>query len=142
MPPGRKVKVNLVRDGSNRTVNITLEKRPGETDVVASAEPAEETTAEELGVRIATITDEERRRYRLEDVDGVVVTAVKSGSPAERAGLQRGVVILEVDSKAISSASDFENAIEKLKKSKKGAALLRLQRGSVKQFSALKLDAE
>lgn len=142
LPPGRKVKVNLVRDGSNRTVNITLEKRPGETDVVASAEPAEETTAEELGVRIATITDEERRRYRLEDVDGVVVTAVKSGSPAERAGLQRGVVILEVDSKAISSASDFENAIEKLKKSKKGAALLRLQRGSVKQFSALKLDAE
>ncbi len=143
LPPGYKLKVKLVRDGSNKNFTVTLGKR-GEEQTVAAVEPEEEvSTAEALGVRVASITNDTRERFRLSDgVSGVVVTAVKPGSPAERAGLQPGVVVLELDNKKISSPKDFENKIGAVKKSKKGAALMRLQRGSTKQYSALKLDAE
>ncbi len=143
LPPGRKMKVKLIRGGEPKTITVTLGKREEEDSVASITPEVEESTAEELGLRVSSLTDENRERYRIADnVNGVVVTAVKPGSPAETAGLQPGVVVLEIDSKKIQSPKDFENKIGAVKKSKKGAALLRLQRGSVKQFSALRLDAE
>ena len=142
-PPGRKVKMKIVRNGKNRDLTVTLGKRDEEQTVAAGPAEIQESVAKELGVRVSTITPELRSRYRLdEDASGVVVTAVKSGSAAEDAGLQSGVVISEVENQKIRSPSDFETRIEAAKKSKKGAALLRLQRGTVKQYSALKLDKD
>jgi len=144
MPPGRTVKVKVVRDGADRTLTVTLGKRDEEQSVTAAEDDfPDESTAQELGVRVSTITDENRQRYRLDDnVRGVVVTAVKPGSPAARSGLQTGVVILELDNQPVTSVRDFEKKIDKIKNSDKAAALMRLQRGSVKQYSALKLGDE
>ncbi|MEM1191792.1 MAG: Do family serine endopeptidase [Pseudomonadota bacterium] len=140
-PPGRKIKIGLVRDGRTRNVTVTLGKRD-EEQTIAALDPSvpEESVERELGVRISSITPALRERYRLdEDATGVVVTAVKAGSAAEEAGLRTGVVIAEVENQKIRSPGDFEDRIAAAKKSSKGAALLRLQRGTVKQYSALKL---
>jgi len=145
-PPGRKVKVDLLRNGSKKKLTVVLGERTADA-LTANAGPQfeeeESSTVEDLGVRVTTITDEARSRYRLPDeVKGVVATAVKPGSPAEQAGIRPGVVILEVNYEAVSSPKDLESKIEEARKNKKDAALLRLQRGTNKSYSALRLDDE
>ncbi len=143
-PPGRKVKLRLIRDGATKNLTVTLGERNDDPQVAQiTPEIEEETSAETLGVRVSNLTAETRERFRIpQDAEGVVVTGVKPNSPAQRAGLQPGVVILEVANQKISSPSELEKQLEKAKKAKKSTALLRLQRGSVKQYGALRLDDE
>jgi serine protease Do len=70
----------------------------------------------------------------LDDLDGVLITTVEPGSPAEEAGLRRGDVILEVNQEAVSDVGEFGEAIEN---SEKGALLL-VRRGDAEIFVPLK----
>ncbi len=142
-PPDHKIKVSVVRDGKTRHLSITLGKRDDEQQVASNDNSPSESTAENLGVRVSSLTDANRMRYRIpDDAEGVVVTAVKPNSPAERTGLAPGVVIAEVDNEQVTSPRDFTKKIETVRKAGKGAALLRLQRGDIRQYAALRLDDE
>jgi serine protease Do len=62
---------------------------------------------------------------------------VKPGGAGADAGLQPGVVILQVDGAAVSSTAALKKMLADAKKSGKEAVLLRLQVGEAKQFRAL-----
>ncbi len=63
------------------------------------------------GQEISTLT---ARALGLRSTEGVIVTHVESGSPADEAGLQRGDVILEMDGLALRGASDANAKIRSL----------------------------
>jgi len=69
------------------------------------------------------------------DQGGVVVTNVVDGGPADRAGLRRGDVILEVNRQAVKSPDDVKKTIEKMKPG--DMALLRVKRGDQASFFAI-----
>jgi serine protease Do len=54
-----------------------------------------------LGIGIQPMTKELAETFKLDSTDGVVVVSVEPGSPAEKAGLQVGDVILEYNGKRI-----------------------------------------
>ncbi len=54
-----------------------------------------------LGVNIAPVTDQAAAAFGLEDVRGVFAQSLVADGPAERAGLQHGDVIFEVDGKKV-----------------------------------------
>jgi serine protease Do len=56
-----------------------------------------------LGVSIQPLTPELAKSFGLNDSKGVLVASVTDGSPAERAGLKPGDVILKYDGKAVDS---------------------------------------
>jgi serine protease Do len=64
-----------------------------------------------LGVSVATVTPTIQQYYRLAVDAGALVTSVSSGSPASKAGLRAGDVIIKVDNSDISSATDLTTAI-------------------------------
>ncbi|MGE5508766.1 MAG: trypsin-like peptidase domain-containing protein [Chitinophagales bacterium] len=66
---------------------------------------------------------------------GVLVMDVVPGSPAEKAGLQRYDVVLEINRDKVNSADQFVNAIRKLKIGST-AALLVLRDGSTRLVTA------
>jgi S1-C subfamily serine protease len=66
-----------------------------------------------LGVDISTLTPALRQQYGFTPTSGAVVLTVISGSPAGKAGLQQGDVIVAVDGTAITTAEDLQNAIQK-----------------------------
>ncbi|MGH7769939.1 MAG: PDZ domain-containing protein, partial [Candidatus Binatia bacterium] len=72
----------------------------------------------------------------LERAEGVVITAVEPGSPADDAGLRRGDIILEVDRKAVRKVADFRKAAGEIKKGK--GVLFLVRRGENTLFLALK----
>jgi putative serine protease PepD len=66
-----------------------------------------------LGVDITTLTSALRQQYGFTPTSGVVVLSVVAGSPAAKAGLQQGDVIVDINGTAITSAESLQNEIQK-----------------------------
>ena len=143
LAPGEKVKMKILRDKKERNITVTLGERGGDDQVAQNDEPAndDDLLADEVGVRTVSLDDDLRAQYRVPDnVDGVLVTGVRPGSPAEEAGLRRGAVILQVDGEEVTSRGALANKIDNAVKAGKDAVLIRMQLGGGRQFGALSLD--
>ncbi|WP_154222621.1 Do family serine endopeptidase [Marinicella rhabdoformis] len=62
-----------------------------------------------LGLEVQNLTPRLVAAFDLEDDQGVMVTAVNQGSPADRAGIQAGDVITQINGQVIRSQKQFEN---------------------------------
>ena len=68
-----------------------------------------------LGVDITTLTPALRQQYGFTPTSGAVVLSVVSGSPASKAGLQQGDVIVDINGNAITSADDLQKVVQQSK---------------------------
>jgi len=114
--PGSKANFDVWRDGSKRSVAVTVgELKP---EQVASAKPAsqagEDTGKLGLGLRQAE--------------EGLVVEKVSG--PAARAGIQRGDVVVAVNGKRLKSVAELRSATAKAK----GTVALLVKRGDQSIF--------
>ena len=66
-----------------------------------------------LGVDITTLTPALRQQYGFTPTAGAVILNVIAGSPAGKAGLQQGDVIVDIDGTPITSSQGLQNLIEK-----------------------------
>jgi serine protease Do len=131
-PVGKAVDVTIIRKGKEEKKSVTLgrlddtdKKQASLTkkdDDLPEAKPAITKT---LGLGLAGLSDDLRKRYKIKDkVKGVVITEIENGSAASEKRLQPGMVIVELQQQAVSSAADFKTRVEKLKKDGKKAAVL------------------
>ena len=109
-PVGRQVPVTVVREGKKVALNVTVAQmdEPGQP-VVAQAEEAKGP----LGLTVETVTPSIAKELKLSEPRGVIVRGVRSGSPAENAGIRAGDVITEVDRQAVADAAQMKRALEK-----------------------------
>jgi serine protease Do len=88
------------------------------------------------GISVDSLTSETARRLNLPPgVRGVVVTDVDPDSGAADAGLRRGDMIEEVNRQPVTSAGEFEAALQKASKQ---SVLLRVRRGDRASFVVVK----
>jgi len=66
-----------------------------------------------LGVDITTLTPALRQQYGFTPTSGVVILDVLSGSPADKAGLQQGDIIVAIDGTTVTSGTQLQSAIQK-----------------------------
>jgi S1-C subfamily serine protease len=64
-----------------------------------------------LGIQYIEMGEQLAAHYKLAQKNGVLVTSVEADSPAARAGLAAGDVVLRFDGKAIEDASDLREAV-------------------------------
>jgi Do/DeqQ family serine protease len=64
-----------------------------------------------LGVAIQDVTATDAEVYGLQEVAGAAVTIVQSGTPAERAGLQLGDVVVALDGRPIRTGNDLTSSL-------------------------------
>jgi serine protease Do len=64
-----------------------------------------------LGVTIQTLTPELAEQFNLHDTKGVLVGDVSDGGPAEKAGIQRGDVIVEYDGEKVDDVTALRNMV-------------------------------
>jgi serine protease Do len=64
-----------------------------------------------LGVSVMTVTPTIQQYYHLAVDAGALITSVSSGSPASKAGLRVGDVIVKIDNEDISAAAELTTAI-------------------------------
>jgi serine protease Do len=103
---GAKVPIEIVRDGRATSLDVTLGELAGPS---AGGEAEGGGT---IGVALQTLTEPIARSLGLDPrLRGAVVAEVRPGSPAEKAGLEPGDVIREVDRKPVTSAEEVVAAI-------------------------------
>ena len=64
-----------------------------------------------LGVQIQQLNSELAKQFNLPDEKGALLVEIVEGSPAEKAGLQRGDVIVEFEGKKIEGPSQLKNMV-------------------------------
>jgi serine protease Do len=106
---GKTVKVEIVRQGKHLTLPVTLGSVPQTQDSGSKgSNPTAPAATGAAGLKLAPLTDEMRRQLDVPTTikQGVVVQSVDEGSAAEKAGIQRGDVIVELDKKPATSPAD------------------------------------
>ena len=130
-PVGKDVEVVVVRKGKEENKTVKLGRlEDGEKAMQAAAksgEPQDDKSVvkKTLGLDLANLTDELRKRHKIKDsVKGVVVTGVDPGSSAAEKRLSAGDVIVEVAQEPVTSADAVQKRIDQLKKEGRKSALL------------------
>ena len=129
-PVDKEVRVVVLRDGKEVKLSVTIGELK-EEEILASTKGKGN-----LGLTVQRVTPQIADSLGLDRAEGVVITMVELGSPAEEAGLRRRDVILEIDRKSIRKLSDYQKAITKIKKGK--GVLFLVRRGETTLFLALK----
>ena len=109
-PPGTRVPVAVVREGRERTVDVTVDRMPAEERRESRA-PSRGGSLEAWGLAVAALGRDDARRLGVKPGSGVIVTDVAEGSPADEAGVEPGDVVVEVNRRAVRSPADLGRAL-------------------------------
>ena len=131
-PVGAKVPVKIKRGSEVLTREITTEE-------LTTVRSTEELLAK-WGFVGQNITERLAQRENLGTTKGVYVTGVRAGEPAQRAGLEKGDVILRADDKDLLSVRDLKRHYDAAVKEKRPMVLLRVRRGLATLPLVVKVD--
>ena len=153
-PSGREVKLEVIRDKKNRDVTVEIAERESMVRSFSFRGPApgqiEELTARlrvggegagwhspavgnvfafmgggRMGVGIQSVGDQLGEYFGLDGRKGVLVTSVEEDSPADKAGLKAGAIILSVGGKSIDGSGDVARAVREAEQGPIAVGILR-----------------
>ncbi len=136
---GAEVKAEILRNGKPVELKIKLEQMP-ETFGLAKSEIKNMTPksnkalaiTDKLGLKVQKLTPELAKGMGIEASDGIVIAGVKEDSAAEKAGLQKGDIITQVNGSDINSEADLEKAVKDGEK--KQSSVFLIERSTVPMF--------
>ncbi|MDF3931491.1 DegQ family serine endoprotease [Pseudomonas citronellolis] len=135
MKPGDKASLEVFRDGSRKTLDMTIGNLPDEDEEVAAIEgQGAERSSNRMGVTVADLTAEQRKSLDIKG--GVVIKDVQDG-PAAMIGLRPGDVITHLNNRQVESAKSFADIAKGLPKDK--SVSMRVLRQGRASFITFKL---
>lgn len=115
-PPGKEVDVNIIREGKQQNLKVTLARRESFFNrELVLPKPIPMKKDNSLGINVQGINT--RNRQLIEDFSGnsiesgVRVTKISINSPAYNYGLRTGQIISRVNGEPVGSATEFESII-------------------------------
>jgi serine protease Do len=111
--PGTAASVKVLREGKEKTFNLTVTELTEEKRAQAPGEEGEESP---LGLVVRDLTPELAKRFRLKETKGALIVGVEQGSAAADAGLRPGDLIMEINGKPVADVKTYQNVIGKLEK--------------------------
>jgi len=109
--PGDKVVLTIIRDGKRKTIPVIVEEMPDDTQ--AKMRNKKKAVASH-GIIVEPLTPEAIERLRTRTTTGVLVKQVRLNSPAAKAGIKRGDVIVRIDGHEIKNIRTFEKYASRL----------------------------
>jgi serine protease Do len=132
MAPGSTAKLDILRKGEQKSIEVTLAKMPSQPEKQANAGEMENGSSPHLGISVAPASDVAGAGSK-----GLVITAVDPDGPAAEHGLNSGDVILDVGGKSVSSASELRHALSAAKSDGKHDVLMRVKSADNTHFVAM-----
>jgi serine protease Do len=130
-PVGKRVPLVVLRRGERQTVEVELGRLEEGEEMMARLDRGEEEPegleplgTQTLGLTLEALSEENRTEYGVgEGVEGVLVTAVEPGSPADEKGIQPGDVVMEVSQEPVAAPEDVAARIDQLRSEGRRSAL-------------------
>ncbi len=122
---GERVSVKVVRKGKTKNLKIKLGKRTEkalanlQTGQDMGREPNDDQSERFAGMKVVNLTDELSNQYDYQDEEGVVITSIEEDSSAEKAGLQIGDLIKEIDWEPVANIEDYRTRLNAVAKESK-----------------------
>ena len=137
---GSKAVFDIYRDGSKQQLSALIGTMPDEEARLARDDNGNEADSEKLGLQLASLTPENRKRYKVaKDSNGVLVAGVERNSPASKAGIRPGSVINMVGQKSVETPDQVIEHVRHAAEKKLSAVLLRVEYLGQNRFVAVKL---
>jgi serine protease Do len=148
--PGDTLKLDVIREGKHRAVEIRSGIRPSEKELASNdntpggdrsnpvTPPAQHPSV--LGMSLGPLDEATRRRMNAPaDLKGVLVESVEQSSDAGQKGLRRGDVIVQAGGRPAASAADVAAAVDGAKKAGRAGVLIGVVRQGRTIFLPLKV---
>ncbi|WP_454064203.1 DegQ family serine endoprotease [Candidatus Nitrospira salsa] len=131
-PPNSEISLSVWRDGEERELNVDIGEMPKDVTALSSTSEGQTTGKHVLsGITVQTVPSGQHSDDR-----GVLISHVEPDSPADRAGLRKGDILLEVNREAIRTIEDFDTVASDLEETT--SVLVLLKRGSRTIFLTIK----
>ena len=101
--PGDKIIITYLRDKKKNSKSVTLKNAQGTTTVM------KEIDMSDLGIALNPLSAELKQQLNLSY--GLEVVALKDG-PMQKAGIEKGIIIMQVNDIQMKNKSDFEEAVK------------------------------
>jgi serine protease Do len=130
--PGKTVPLKFIRNGAQKTLQVTVREIPGTGQVAAAERETDGDTLVLQGVAVSDLEPRLRRQFNLPaNLRGAIISEVQPGSAAAQAGLRAGDVILEINRKPVANA---DQAIELTQNTGRKQTLLRIWRDGSSRY--------
>jgi serine protease Do len=124
--PGTDIDLTVIRKGKQKTVKVKL----GNLSEAKTEAPTQNDLMEKIGITVQNLNEDLASQFGYQEIEGVLISGVKPGSPAAFAGLRPGMVILEANREGVQTVSDLVNALKASSTSKKVLLLVKGQHGT------------
>jgi len=133
LPPGTKATLTLIRDGKEQRLEVVIGKQPenfGQKDENVGDDETPGDVSGQYGLQLQNLPPELAGRLGYQPGQGVLIGGVEDGSAAEQAGLERGMLIEEINHKRVKSVDEAMAALKKTDTQKRVLLKVRIGRGS------------
>ena len=105
--PGSKVPVEVMRDGQEKTLEVTIKQLPGTEQLAQTGSQNNNDNGTLNGVTVSDLDQQARQQYNIpKDVKGALITQVDPASASAQAGLQPGDVIESINRHRVTDANE------------------------------------
>ena len=130
--PSDKVELTYLRNGDEKTAQITLADQKNENWPRLTARMSQKDQGAQLGIQIAPAKEVDGAGDK-----GVAIVGVDPNGTAAEQGLATGNVILDVSGKPVSTPEDVKAGIASAKSQGKKAVMMRIQTADGARFVAV-----
>jgi len=106
--PGTEVALTIIRDEKEMDIKATVIELDPEEEQESQA-----AAEKDIGLTVRELTPRTAQRYGFQTEEGLIVVDVKPYSEAQKKGIQKGDIIIEVNRKPVTKVRDLERIVDK-----------------------------
>jgi len=131
-PMGKPLTVDVIRDGKAIELSYQPEAAPNDFGAETKSKAKQDgVKMQSLGLEFGELSADVAKQLEMEGQAGVVITQVQDGSAAANAGLEPGMVIVQVNRTEVTSADELQKLVAA---DKDGSVLLLVRSGQGSRF--------